>query len=68
MGETTAVSVINWITLILGSGVFVMLLRLTFVLGQYTQRVVNLEETLQEFKSSLHELNGKVDNMRMVRS
>lgn len=45
--------VILFVQLALGSGLFILLLRLTFLLGQYTQRVTHLETTIDKLEKML---------------
>lgn len=53
--------------LLLGSGLFIILLKLTYTLGRYTQRVEHLESTLTEVKSLLEHVRQELSDLRAVR-
>lgn len=53
--------------LLLGSGLFLVLLKLTYTLGQYTQRVEHLEATIREVKSLLEHVRQELSDLRAGR-
>lgn len=50
-----AVTYIQILSLLLGGGVLITLLRVVFLLGQYSQRVIMLEGALTELKDIMNE-------------
>lgn len=63
-----AQTIIQIAGLVLGSGVLVILLRLVFTLGQYSQKVVHLENSLTEMgnglRGSLKDLRDEIRDLR----
>ena len=67
MAEDKLITIIQ---LLLGSGIFIVLLRLTFTLGQYAQRVTNLEEVIARYEkrilileTALNEINTRLKEL-----
>jgi hypothetical protein len=60
MMGSNAVTVFNYITLFLGSGIFVVLLRTMFILGQYAQRISHLETSVSSLVITIEKLRERI--------